>query len=224
MQIRREISTETTPQIDELLEWLQSFGEPDEQTGLTPHHRDPRDFVTSANDDDILDALVNYGESLDRMRMKRQPYQPPSDEEYTRRQNERFDRAINNPDRFHVENVPLSTMLRYKEFSRRPNEEHGSDPEYYERLKNHIQQHGMGDPIILEYSPDSGHGYIGEGNHRLAIAEDLGFTHVPVKVMSRGDMTGHPTQPVTAPGEFINNHNYFPSSCPPSYIGLPVQE
>lgn len=49
-------------------------------------------------------------------------------------------------------------------------------------LADDIAQNGMKEPLMLEFNPETGFGYIGEGNHRIAIAKMLGLEEVPVRV------------------------------------------
>jgi hypothetical protein len=125
-----------------------------------------------------------------------------------------------------AEMVPVEWLKQYHEYDRPGRGPEGyaqTKPEYWDRLKNHIQQHGFEDPLTLEYNPDSGNAYLGEGNHRLGIAEELGMTHVPVHVYRNSkDWQGHPWVKATEPGQYVDERGYFPQSTKPSAIGIPT--
>ncbi len=123
-----------------------------------------------------------------------------------------------------AEMVPVDWLKQYREYDRNPNSSYGedSDPEYWNRLKNHIQQNCFEDPLTLDYDPDAGTGYLSEGNHRLGIAEELGLSHVPVHVYTSRERSNHPYQKITEPGQYLDKYGYFPQSAKPSYIGIPT--
>lgn len=82
--------------------------------------------------------------------------------------------------------MPVSELDKIKEFDRK-NEPHplkGSD--YYNKLKSLIKKYGIRRPIIIKQGNVKGkrgtYELIDEGNHRLAIAKDLGIKEIPVKI------------------------------------------
>lgn len=113
-----------------------------------------------------------------------------------------------------VEWIDPWDLHRYREYDR------DMDKPYVEDLKEHIRQHGMGEPIKLEYNQDDGSVHIGEGNHRLQIALDLGLKAVPVTVFRTGRVPqGRPAKPAPKtypPDEF----GYVPGNMKPSDIGF----
>ena len=42
--------------------------------------------------------------------------------------------------------------------------------------------HGIEEPLVLEYDPQTQWAYLGEGNHRLRAAEEAGVPEVPVRI------------------------------------------
>ena len=70
-------------------------------------------------------------------------------------------------------------LWKYKEYDRRPGshqEKYRDNGEHYEKLKNKIKKNGIMGELILNIHrmPDeSVQVFIGEGNHRLAIAREL---------------------------------------------------
>lgn len=55
-------------------------------------------------------------------------------------------------------------------------------PGSYDALKADIQQHGIREPLTMQYDAGSHQAIVGEGNHRLEIARELGHKAVPVTV------------------------------------------
>lgn len=77
------------------------------------------------------------------------------------------------------EMVPVHELLPYREVNRRLEPKY---PGHFEDVKAHVEQNGITDMGILMYNPDTHRVYQGEGNTRLAVAKELGFSHVPVRV------------------------------------------
>lgn len=53
-------------------------------------------------------------------------------------------------------------------------------PEAWAAFRDDVRHNGIKSPLQLNYDPQSGRAYLGEGNSRLAMAHELGHTHVPV--------------------------------------------
>jgi hypothetical protein len=86
-------------------------------------------------------------------------------------------------------------------------------------------------PIILDYDPDTGLGYISEGNHRLAAAADDQW--VPLQVM-RGHISdqkalervaryGQSTRLITKPKAIVDETDYAPLYIYPHEIGFNIR-
>lgn len=75
----------------------------------------------------------------------------------------------------HVERMPVSQLSKYREFLRTPAKE----------LADDIRQNGIREPLLLEYSVADHALRLTEGNNRLAVAEALGMSDVPVSVIRR---------------------------------------
>ena len=91
-----------------------------------------------------------------------------------------------------VENVPVDKLLDFREFERELN----PNPEtYHSDLVESIREHGVADPIIITYNPETRVAYIGEGNHRVKIAHMLGIENIPARVYvsktARSPSLGH---------------------------------
>lgn len=65
------------------------------------------------------------------------------------------------------------------------------DPQSWDASKADIAEHGIRNPITLEYNPAQHAAYVGEGNHRLTWARELGLPTVPVRI-SRTTVSMHP--------------------------------
>lgn len=140
----------------------------------------------------------------------------------------------------YAEYVPIEALKPALEYDRRPNapklvDQNGeeltqaADPEYWERLKASMAKHGPLAPVWLQYDPDSGHAYVGEGNHRVRIAEELGMTHLPVMLYRtrRGQGFGGAHIKLKPLGGQLNEYGYeqhVPQYIRPSDVGLPVRE
>jgi hypothetical protein len=127
-----------------------------------------------------------------------------------------------------VEWVPTHLMKKYAEWKRNP--AHGApageaaNADYWNQLKRHILANGIQNPIVLDVHKDDGAGHISEGNHRLAVADELGMSHVPVTVYP-SRRRGNSEYPV--PGLMRDNFNWDLLSnekLRPSDIGFPVQK
>ena len=114
-----------------------------------------------------------------------------------------------------IEHVAIEHLVPLREYDRE--EKKGFTD--LNALTENIRQHGVKEPLIMEYGQNDRRAYIGEGNHRLAAAVRLGLPALPVRVMRRRDTSGR-GQPV--PGIEPNQHDYVPGDLKPSQIGLPV--
>lgn len=133
------------------------------------------------------------------------------------------------PEHKNPELVAVDDLLPYQEFDRRPGaiNDKGELAGYrtqqeWDAMKQDIAQNGIQEPLILEFDPDSGCASLGEGNHRLQMAQELGMTHVPVRGM-RGSRPADFGKRLMSPNEVIaDRFGYFPGNFPPSYIGIPT--
>jgi hypothetical protein len=120
-----------------------------------------------------------------------------------------------------VEWVPIQHVLPYAEWKRNPAhgvEDQAASQDYWDILKEHIREHGFKNPIQLYANHMDLTGHIGEGNHRLAVAEALGMSHVPVLVVPsrrRGQVA------VPLPTTHVDR---YADTLRPSDIGFPVQK
>lgn len=81
----------------------------------------------------------------------------------------------------YAELMPVSILEKYSEYDRV--REPRNTPEEMAALKQDIMQHGIRNPLTMLYDPWTGYALLGEGNHRLAIAKELGLTELPVRVL-----------------------------------------
>lgn len=115
--------------------------------------------------------------------------------------------------------VPISELKKFQEFDRRPGSEHGDNPERWQTLGDHIEQNGILSPTWLNFNPRSGRAYLGEGNHRLDLAAERGYTHVPVVMYQHHhDSQYVPGVPVNIPA--ADKHGYLPQYMKPSDFGI----
>jgi hypothetical protein len=121
-----------------------------------------------------------------------------------------------------VEWVPVETMKRYMHVDRTaPDMSHYTE-EDWAALKQSLEQ-GWTEPLMILYYSKDRTAVLGEGNHRLAAAIQLGMDSVPVRVwrMSMaGSESSYADNVVPVPGMTPNKHGYVPADLKPSDIGL----
>jgi hypothetical protein len=125
-----------------------------------------------------------------------------------------------------VEWVPIEQIDRMKEADRAssdPTEAFGESRATIDGLKESIKTEGFREPLVVQYGSRDRYAYLGEGNHRLAAAKELGLTHVPVRVNKYGpELEGHKGA-VQVPGyktDPEDPYNHVPGDMKPSDIGL----
>ena len=107
----------------------------------------------------------------------------------------------------------------------------GSHRARVDDLVESIREEGIQEPLMLEYNPESGAVWLGEGNHRLAAARELGLDSVPVRAvrhdpLPRGDrLAGKKLHSygVDEFGDAINaSGERLGSAFAPSDVGVPT--
>ena len=101
--------------------------------------------------------------------------------------------AALNPRQFwgeHPEEVRVDALMRHREYDHGPGytrhaitrQEYAPKrtPAEWQAFVDDIRSRGVQQPVRLNYSPETGHAYIGEGNSRLAAAYEAGRETVPV--------------------------------------------
>lgn len=127
----------------------------------------------------------------------------------------------------YAEQVPIDWLAPYIEFAREPGAEHFDRPGgSWESLRDDIAQNGIREPLIFEYDPDAGTGYVSEGSTRYSVAKELGLPSLPVLVLRSRERPGRPFVPVTQPGQYLIKDALpggdFPQYSTPSEIGIPT--
>ena len=121
-----------------------------------------------------------------------------------------------------VEWVPIETMKKFVHVDRAaPDMSHYTEEDWAE-LKQSLEQ-GWTDPLMILYFSRDKTAILGEGNHRLAAAIQLGMDSVPVRVwrMSMaGSESSYADNVVPVPGAEADKHGYVPADLKPSDIGL----
>jgi hypothetical protein len=119
-----------------------------------------------------------------------------------------------------TELVPIEDLWRAREYTR--------PSERWKPIQESIEEHGLREPLMLEYNPKTQRVYLGEGNHRLAAMRESGNTYAPARVVrssgapsqgyssSRPGFLGVPVQ-----GPPPDQFGYVPGDLKPSQIGLP---
>ena len=81
--------------------------------------------------------------------------------------------------------MPTMVIREYREFDRHSSNEGrfgSASKEYYDELTEAIKKNGITTPLTFSYGVEDHRLSLGEGNHRLAIAEDLDVRELPVYV------------------------------------------
>ena len=95
----------------------------------------------------------------------------------------------------HIVYVDIKILAKYREFDRRKNPIRGEH--YLDELKAQILKNGITTPLSMSYGVEDHRLSIGEGNHRLAIAEELGMEKLPVYVkLYRKNSKGKKVKPL----------------------------
>lgn len=142
---------------------------------------------------------------------------PPDLEAMRKRWLEAFDLGNDKKElsRQGIENVPVEELKKYREYNR----DIGLN-QYTQDLYDHIAEHGINEPVYLDYNQDSGVMHLSEGNHRLEIADRLGITHLPTAVYRSGRTPqGRPGAPAPQMIE-PDQYGYVPGTLKPSEVGL----
>lgn len=89
-----------------------------------------------------------------------------------------------------VEEVPISWLERFKEHDRRKTPKYGPEDKTLDEVKADIAVNGIKEPLPLTIGIEDGTALLSEGNTRLAAAKELGYTHVPVRVVRYNNAMG----------------------------------
>lgn len=82
-------------------------------------------------------------------------------------------------------NLPVSKIKEYADPVFQPWEKfHRQEAGYIGNLASNIRQHGVQEPLVIRS------GVLHDGHHRLAAAEKLGLTHLPVRFERKLDTEG----------------------------------
>lgn len=125
-----------------------------------------------------------------------------------------------------MELVPIEVLKKYREYNRTKNPL--LSKEKYEELKTDIMENGIKDIAIIMYGTETDTAILGEGNHRLAIAEELGIKAIPVRVYRQRNTYQHsdislPPQKVRGVIREKDEYGYekhIPADLSPSHIGI----
>ena len=84
-------------------------------------------------------------------------------------------------------------------------------------LSEDLKTRGFQEPGVITYNQHSRQAVLDEGNHRLAAAEQAGFTHMPAYV-SRSESFEPSKRGVVVRGVEPNQYGYVPGRLSPSQI------
>jgi ParB/Sulfiredoxin domain len=132
----------------------------------------------------------------------------------------------------YAEHVLIAELKQHREFDRSApcsSANHGGHtktPEALAELAASIAAEGVLEPLIVHYDPWTRRALIGEGNHRIWLAEDAGQLTVPViATYTHGYLHGRAGPQHIVPGEPRLRpempHGYFPSAFRPSLVFPP---
>lgn len=97
--------------------------------------------------------------------------------------------------------LPVSILKKFREYDRTNSPL--LDRIGIEELRNSLLTEGIKDQLILFYNPRNGYARLGEGCHRLMIAEQEGVTYLPVRILR--DLYLEPDLLGKRGGAFIKN-------------------
>lgn len=117
--------------------------------------------------------------------------------------------------------VPTRDIFYYREYDFYDLRE----PDNVEKIAQSLEQEGWKEPLMLEYYQDDKMVLLGEGNHRLHAARQLGLTHVPVRVWVRrsagaGRRRGRRSRLPKPISNKFKTDQYIPQELHPSEIGF----
>jgi hypothetical protein len=78
-----------------------------------------------------------------------------------------------------VEMVPVDILMQMREYDRSVMELTTRSEGYLANLKEDILKNGVNEPVLICYEPITGLAFIGEGNHRVMLAHELGIKELP---------------------------------------------
>ena len=124
-----------------------------------------------------------------------------------------------------VEWIPLKDAHSIREFDRLDsNHDTGKSRSTVDSIKNSLLQEGFRNPLKVSYNINDRYAYLGEGNHRLIAAQELGLTHVPVTVYRYGESSSYGYKgrgwAKQFPGVEPDQFGYVPGNMTPTQIGL----
>ena len=102
--------------------------------------------------------------------------------------------------------------------------------EYFNKLKEDIKKNGIKEPLCVLYFVKDNTLTLGEGHHRLQIANELNIKKVPIRVLVQWEgeprwnnyntshVIYHPPKKLDI--EEYNQRNYYPTNIKPSQLGL----
>jgi len=119
-----------------------------------------------------------------------------------------------------TELVPVDELFKYAEFDRKTSPMMSA--KQYQELKADIAKNGIKEPLLLNYGAKDRIAVLGEGNHRLAIARELGMTDIPVRVTgTQANIKGQRGKGFgRVKGTEPDRFGYVPSNQKPSDIGI----
>lgn len=112
-----------------------------------------------------------------------------------------------------MEYVPIDWLMEHR------GNEYRHSPERMAQLREEIQSEGLREPVLISTGKNSRTSIVGEGNHRVLAAKQLGYTHIPVRAMV-GSSAGNDRFSEGAHDEDIipEPNRYFPSDAKPSRV------
>jgi predicted acetyltransferase len=123
-----------------------------------------------------------------------------------------------------TELVPVSELLKLREFDRneRPKYSLEDSKDNISKLEKALVENGVEEPLIIEYSLEDNSVLLIEGNHRLNVAENLGFDYLPARIVLRRREFAplQKTKALKVKGFTPDRYGYVPSDLKPSQVGI----
>ena len=124
-----------------------------------------------------------------------------------------------------VELVPVSELIKFREFNRKVNPKYNQDDsnDNINHLAYKFKEEGVKSPLIIEYSPDYNSVLLIEGNHRISSASDLDMEYLPARVVLKkyGKYSKEQLKNIMKVSGFkADKSGYIPSNLKPSQVGI----
>lgn len=117
----------------------------------------------------------------------------------------------------HAEWVPIEVAQHFRDHT---GDQHKGSQHIVDAIAEELKAgRGMTDPLMLLHHNEQRQAHLGEGNHRLAAAEKVGWSHVPMRVVRMYDGEARTGKGRSIPMQWVGSHSgRTPELAPPSQV------